>query len=98
MVSDSMAQSFGCANREESLNEKPDQHPWSKVWDTDPQQEREDKSQNHHIGQGIQERPEETKNRIPVPDFEVLLSKNDYYIQKMIHRVLHLRTLVRLGP
>ena len=69
------------ANREESPNEKPDQHPWSKVWDTDPQQEREDKSQDQHVGKRIQERPEETKNRIPVPDFEVLLSKHHHNIK-----------------
>ena len=37
--------------------------------------------QNHHIGQGIQERPEETKNRIPVPDFEVLLCKHHHNIK-----------------
>jgi len=92
------AESLGCANREESPNEKTDQHPWSKVRNTDPQQEREDNGQNRHIGQGIQERPEETKNRIPVPDLEVLLSKNHYYIKKMMHHVLHLRTLVSLAP
>jgi len=91
------AQSLGCANREESPNEKPDQHPWSKVWNTHPQQEREDKSQNHHIGQRIQERPEKTKNRIPVPDLEVLLSKHHHNIKVVTDAASrrHLAPLVR---
>ena len=90
------AQSLSCANREVSPNEKPDQHPWSKVWDTDPQQEREDKSQNHHIGQGIQKRPDESENGVPVSHLEVLLSEHHYHVEVMADRIGQSRSLPSL--
>jgi hypothetical protein len=50
------------------------------------EKEREYQRQDHHVGQRIQKRPNETENRVPVPYLEVLLGEDYYYVEVMTYR------------